>query len=54
MSERMEHRKRLNSRIAYAAAIELWAEKCPSVIRFWAIKRWLKAMPRKEDFYAAD
>lgn len=27
MSERQEHRKRLNSRIMYAAAIERWAEE---------------------------
>lgn len=51
MSERNEHRKRLNSRIEYAAAIERWAAKCPPVVKFWAIKKWLKVMPRKEDFY---
>lgn len=50
VSERTEHRKRLNARIAYAAAIERWAEERP-ILKFWAIKKWLKAMPRKEDFY---
>lgn len=54
MSERQEHRKRLNARIAYAAAIERWAKNQPSRIQFFAVRRWLKEMPRKEDFYAAD
>lgn len=54
MSERQEHRKRLNARIAYAAAIERWAQKQPSRIRFFAVRRWLKEMPRKEAFYEAD
>ena len=34
--------------------IERWAKNQPSRIRFFAIRRWLKEMPRKEDFYAAD
>ena len=54
MSERQEHRQRLNARIAYAAAIERWAKNQPSRIRFFAVRRWLKEMPRKEDFYEAD
>lgn len=54
MSERQEHRQRLNARIAYAAAIERWAKNQPSRIRFFAVRRWLKEMPRKEDFYADD
>lgn len=54
MSERQEHRQRLNDRIAYAAAIERWAKNQPSRIRFFAVRRWLKEMPRKEDFYEAD
>jgi hypothetical protein len=54
MSERQEHRQRLNDRIAYAAAIERWAKNQPSRIRFFAVRRWLKDMPRKEDFYAVD
>lgn len=54
MSERQEHRQRLNARIAYAAAIERWAKNQPSRIRFFAVRRWLKEMPRKEDFYAVD
>lgn len=29
MSERQEHRQRLNARIAYAAAIERWAKNQP-------------------------
>lgn len=53
MSERQEHRQRLNARIAYAAAIERWAKNQPSRIRFFAVIRWLKEMPRKENFYAA-
>lgn len=32
MSERQEHRQRLNARIAYAAAIERWAKNQPSRI----------------------
>lgn len=51
MSERQEHRQRLNARIAYAAAIERWARNQPSRIRFFAVRRWLKEMPRREDFY---
>lgn len=51
MSEKQEHRKRLNARIAYASAIERWAQRCPAVIRFFAIRRWLKEMPKKEDFW---
>lgn len=47
MSERQEHRQRLNARIAYAAAIERWAKNQPSRIRFFAVRRWLKEMPRK-------
>lgn len=54
MSERQEHRQRLNARIAYAATIERWAKNQPSRIRFFAVRRWLKEMPRKEDFYATD
>lgn len=54
MSERQEHRQRLNARIAYAAAIERWAKNQPSRIRFFAVRRWLKEMPRKEDFYEAE
>lgn len=54
MSERQEHRKRLNARIAYAAAIERWAKNQPPRIRFFAVRRWLKEMPRKEDFYGAE
>lgn len=54
MSERQEHRQRLNARIAYAAAIERRAKNQPSRIRFFAVRRWLKEMPRREDFYAAD
>lgn len=46
--------QRLNARIAYAAAIERWAKNQPSRIRFFAVRRWLKEMPRKEDFYEAD
>ena len=34
-----------------AAAIERWAQKQPSRIRFFAVRRWLKDMPRKENFY---
>ena len=44
----------LNARIAYAAAIERWAKNQPSRIRFFAVRRWLKEMPRKEDFYEAE
>ena len=51
MSERQEHRRRLNARIAYAAAIERWAKNQPLPIRLFAIRRWLKEMPRKENFY---
>lgn len=51
MSERSEHRQRLNARLAYAAAIERWERERPSRLRFRAIKRWLRAMPRKEKFY---
>ena len=51
MSERQEHRQRLNARIAYAAAIERWAKNQPPRIRLFAVRRWLKEMPRKEDFY---
>mgnify|MGYP007061822023 FL=1 len=51
MSERQQHRQRLNARIAYAAAIERWAKNQPLRIRFFAVRRWLKEMPRKEDFY---
>nr|DAI47449.1 MAG TPA: hypothetical protein [Caudoviricetes sp.] len=51
MSERQEHRQRLNARIAYAAAIERWAKNQPPRIRFFAVRRWLKEMPRKENFY---
>ena len=47
MSEKREHRQRLNARIAYAAAIERWAKNQPSRIRFFAVRRWLKEMPRK-------
>lgn len=54
MSEKREHRQRLNARIAYAAAIERWAKNQPPRIQFFAVRRWLKEMPRKEDFYAAD
>lgn len=54
MSERQEHRQRLNARIAYAAAIERWAKNQPPRIRFFAVRRWLKEMPRKEDFYEAE
>lgn len=54
MSERQEHRQRLNARIAYAAAIERWAKNQPPRIRFFAVRRWLKEMPRKENSYAAD
>ena len=32
MSERQEHRQRLNARIAYAAAIERWEKNQPSRI----------------------
>lgn len=49
--KRREQRRRLNARFEYAAAIERWADDCPSVVKFWAIKKWLKAMPKKEDFY---
>lgn len=52
MSEKQEHRRRFNARIAYAAAIERWAQKQPSRILFFAVRRWLKEMPRKEDFWA--
>lgn len=51
MSERQEHRQRLNARISYAAAIEQWAKNKPSRIRFFAVKRWMKEMPRRENFY---
>lgn len=54
MSERQEHRQRLNARIAYAAAIERWAKNQPPRIRFFAVRRWLREMPRKENFYAAE
>lgn len=54
MSERQEHRKRLNAKIAYAAAIERWAKNQPSRIRFFAVIRWLKEMPRKENFYKGE
>lgn len=37
-----------------AAAIERWAKNQPPRIRLFAVRRWLKEMPRKEDFYAAD
>lgn len=47
MSERQEHRQRLNARLEYAARIEEWAKRCPSIITFWRIKRWLKEMPKK-------
>lgn len=29
----------------------LGAQKQPPRIRFFAVRRWLKEMPRKEDFY---
>lgn len=48
---RKEQKRQLNSRLAYAAAVERWANECPSVVKLWAVKKWLKAMPRKEDFY---
>lgn len=54
MSERQEHRQRLNAKIAYVVAIERWAKNQPSRIRFFAVRRWLKEMPRREDFYEAD
>lgn len=47
MSERQEHRKRLNERLEYAAAFEKWVNQCPSVLTFWKIKRWIKSMPKK-------
>lgn len=37
-----------------SAAIDRWAKKQPSRIRFFALRRWLKEMPRKEDFYEAN
>ena len=40
--------------IAVSAAIELWVKNQPPRIRFFAVRRWLKEMPRKENFYAAD
>lgn len=50
MGGKTEHRKRLNCRLRYAAAIELWVDCRPSIVRFWAFKRWLKEMPKKEDY----
>lgn len=50
MSEKTERRKRLNCRLNYAAAIENWVYCRPSIVRFLAFRRWLKEMPKKEDY----
>lgn len=47
MSERQEHRKRLNARLEYASKIEKWAAQCPSVLTFWKVRKWLKEMSKK-------
>lgn len=51
MSERQELRRLLGARIAYALDIERWAQKQPPRIRFLAVRRWLKEMPRKENYF---
>lgn len=48
MSEKQEHRKRLNARLQYAAEFERWVAACPSVLTFWKIKKWIRAMPKRE------
>lgn len=43
--------KRLNCRLKYAAAIDNWVYWRPSIVRFWAFRRWLMEMPKKEDYF---
>lgn len=54
MSEKTERRKRLNGRVKYAGEIRCWVSCRPSIVRFWAFKRWLKEMPEAEDYFFYD
>lgn len=48
MSEKQEHRKRLNERLAYAAAFERWLQEEPPRMFLWHWHRWKRRRPRLE------
>lgn len=58
MSERREKQRRLNLRLEYIAAFELWLNKEPPVWMFWRWRKWKRSRPvwdnSKEPFYGYD
>lgn len=50
MSEKQEHRKRLNAKVEWIRAFEEWLQKEPSMIRIFKWRKWKKSKPNYEDF----
>ena len=48
VSEKQEHRQRLNERLAYAAAFERWLQEEPPRMFLWHWHRWKQRRPRLE------
>lgn len=51
MSARQEKKKRRMAQQAYSIALEQWQTHRPQKIKFFAYRKWKRAMPKKEDFY---
>ena len=50
MSEKQEHRKRLNAKVEWIRAFEKWLHEEPSMVRVFKWRKWKKAKPNYEDF----
>lgn len=45
MSEKMEHRKRINMRLKYIAMMTKWLDSEPPMILFWKWRKWKNSRP---------
>ena len=50
MSEAKEKKKRYNQKLQFAAALEKWAEEEPAKWKLIAWVKWVRRMPKMEDF----
>ncbi len=50
MSERQEHKKRFNAKVAWCRAFEEWLRNEPSMFRIFAWRKWKKQKPNVEDY----
>lgn len=51
MSARREKKKRRIAKECYSIALGHWQRNRPPKIKFWAYRKWKRAMPQKEDSY---